>query len=44
MDTMLDLRAVGVDIVTLGQYLQPTERHLDVTEFVPPEKFDHWRK
>lgn len=44
IDTMLDLKAVGVDIFTLGQYLQPTDRHLDVKEFVPPEKFEYWRK
>jgi lipoic acid synthetase len=34
-----DLRAVGVDILTLGQYLQPTKKHLPVVEFVTPEKF-----
>src|SRR5271167_2283009 len=33
------LRAVGVDIVTLGQYLQPTKRDLPVVSFVNPEKF-----
>lgn len=44
IDTMYDLKAVGVDIFTLGQYLQPTPHHLEVKEFVPPEKFEHWRK
>ena len=39
---MRDMRAAGVDILTLGQYLQPTPRHLPVAEFVTPEKFDHW--
>src|SRR5207253_11378028 len=34
-----DLRAVGVDIITFGQYLQPTQRHLKVVDFVAPEKF-----
>jgi len=34
-----DLRAVGVDILTLGQYLQPTKRHLSVVSFVTPDKF-----
>jgi lipoic acid synthetase len=34
-----DLRAVGVDIVTLGQYLQPTRRHKPVDRFVSPEGF-----
>jgi lipoyl synthase len=36
---MQDLRAAGCDILTLGQYLQPTLKHLPVLEFVPPEKF-----
>ena len=34
-----DLRGVGCDILTLGQYLQPTLKHLPVKEFVTPEKF-----
>lgn len=34
----------GVDIVTFGQYLQPTPLHLAVKEFLPPSKFEHWRK
>ena len=36
-------RAIGVDIFTMGQYLQPTKRHLEVTEFVSPEKFERLR-
>ena len=36
---MDDARAIGVDIFTMGQYLQPTKRHLPVEEFVTPEKF-----
>lgn len=44
IDTMYDLKAVGVDIFTLGQYLQPTSKHLDVVDFIPPEKFEYWRK
>ncbi|KAK9795563.1 hypothetical protein WJX73_010243 [Symbiochloris irregularis] len=44
IDTMLDLRDAGVDILTFGQYLQPTPLHLSVREFVTPEKFEHWRK
>jgi lipoic acid synthetase len=35
-----DLRLSGCDILTLGQYLQPTPRHLPVVEFVPPARFD----
>ena len=40
--TMEDLREVGVDCLTLGQYMQPTKRHLKVQEYVTPEKFAHW--
>jgi lipoic acid synthetase len=39
---MSDLRAVGCDILTLGQYLQPTLKHLPVVEFVAPEKFEEY--
>lgn len=42
LQTMKDLREVGVDCVTLGQYMQPTKRHLAVIEYVTPEKFKHW--
>ncbi len=38
-----DLREVDCDIVTIGQYLQPTQQHLGVKEFVTPEQFDAWR-
>jgi lipoyl synthase len=41
--SLRDLRAVGCDILTLGQYLQPTLRHLPVVEFVPPEKFAEYK-
>ena len=41
LQTYRDLRNVGVNIMTLGQYLQPTERHLKVEEFVRPEVFSH---
>lgn len=40
---MRDLRAADVDVVTLGQYLQPTRRNLPVAEFVPPAQFDAYR-
>ncbi len=39
---MDDLRAAGCDILTLGQYLQPTIKHLPVVEFVSPEKFQQY--
>ncbi len=42
--TLSDLRAVGVDIVTLGQYLQPSRSHLEVSEYVHPDAFDTWRR
>jgi lipoic acid synthetase len=41
--TMEAARAVGVDIFTMGQYLQPTKRHLPVVEYVAPEKFERLR-
>jgi lipoic acid synthetase len=40
---MEDLRRAGCDILTLGQYLQPTLKHLPVIEFVPPEKFAEYK-
>ena len=42
--TMDAARTAGVDIFTMGQYLQPTKRHLDVVEFVTPEKFARLRE
>jgi lipoic acid synthetase len=43
-ETLQDLRSVGVDILTLGQYLQPTPNHLPVMEFITPESFEHWKE
>jgi len=43
LQAMRDLRAAQCDILTLGQYLQPTLKHLPVREFVPPEKFAEYR-
>ncbi|EAW36907.1 lipoyl synthase [Lyngbya sp. PCC 8106] len=40
---MQDLRTVNCDILTLGQYLQPTPKHLPVANFIPPEQFDAWK-
>lgn len=42
--TMKDLRCANVDCLTLGQYMQPTKRHLKVKEYVTPEKFEEWRE
>jgi lipoyl synthase len=39
MTALADLRRVDCGILTLGQYLQPTLKHLPVAEFVPPERF-----
>ncbi|GAB3202736.1 lipoic acid synthetase [Pontibacter aydingkolensis] len=41
---MDDLAANGCDILTLGQYLQPTKMHLEVAEFIHPDLFDHYRE
>jgi lipoic acid synthetase len=42
-ETLADLRAVGVDIVTIGQYLRPSPRHAEVKRWVEPQRFDAWR-
>jgi lipoyl synthase len=42
--TLADLRAVGVDILTIGQYLRPTTHHLPVARWVEPATFDHYRE
>jgi lipoic acid synthetase len=39
-ETLADLRSIGCDFLTLGQYLQPSPRHLPVVRYVPPEEFD----
>jgi len=44
VDTLRDLRAVGCDVLTLGQYLRPTAQHLPVARYVPPEEFDGYRR
>jgi lipoic acid synthetase len=41
---MDELRKVDCDIITIGQYLQPSSNHLPVKEFVTPEQFDMWRE
>lgn len=41
--TLRDLRSVGCDVVTFGQYLQPQPRHLPVEEFITPERFKEWQ-
>ncbi|KAL7555335.1 hypothetical protein ACA910_020175 [Epithemia clementina (nom. ined.)] len=44
IQTMKDLRSIDVDVVTFGQYLRPTERHLSVVEYVTPKKFDYFKQ
>jgi lipoic acid synthetase len=44
LETIDDLASVGVDILTLGQYLQPTPKHLPVKDFITPEKFAEYKE
>ncbi|MCK9486490.1 MAG: lipoyl synthase [Dehalococcoidia bacterium] len=44
VQVLRDLRASGVDLVTVGQYLRPTPKHLPVERFVTPEEFEHIRQ
>ncbi|MBL4651833.1 MAG: lipoyl synthase [Flavobacteriales bacterium] len=44
IETMTDLRSVNVDVLTLGQYLQPTKEHLPVVEFIKPAQFDKYKE
>ena len=41
---MGDLRAVGTDFLTVGQYLKPSNKHLAVEDFITPEQFDRYRE
>jgi len=43
-EALADLAAVGVDIVTIGQYLRPTTTHLPIHRWVEPEVFERWRR
>ncbi|KAI9152686.1 hypothetical protein H9P43_009482 [Blastocladiella emersonii ATCC 22665] len=42
LQALKDLRAHNVDVVTLGQYMRPTTKHMKVSEYVTPAKFKHW--
>jgi lipoyl synthase len=44
VETMRDLRAAGVDVVTIGQYLQPSEKHVTIDRWVHPDEFDWFRE
>ena len=44
VDTLKDLRAIGVDAVTIGQYLRPTMKHLPVVEYIHPDVFKEYQE
>ena len=44
IETLHDLKAHDVDVVTIGQYLQPTKKHLPVRRFVNPDEFDELKE
>jgi lipoic acid synthetase len=44
IETLHDLKNAKVDIVTIGQYLQPSKKHLPVHEFIPPEQFEKYKR
>ena len=44
IQTLRDLRDAEVDVVTIGQYLQPSKKHLPVKQFITPEQFDRYRE
>jgi lipoyl synthase len=44
LETMDDLRAVNCDVLTIGQYLQPSKKHLAIDEFIKPEVFEMYKK
>ncbi len=44
LQTMGDLKNVGIDIITIGQYLQPSKRHLPVKDFISPEQFNEYKE
>jgi lipoic acid synthetase len=44
VETMRDLRSVSVDILTVGQYLQPTKEHAPIARYYPPEEFAEFKR
>ena len=44
LQTLKDLREINCDVVTFGQYMRPTKRHMKVIEYVNPEKFEYWKQ
>ena len=43
LQTLKDLRAIDCDVVTFGQYMRPTKKHMKVVEYIHPDKFDYWK-
>ncbi|CAL9731212.1 lipoyl synthase, mitochondrial [Monosporozyma unispora] len=43
LQTLKDLRAIDCDVVTFGQYMRPTKKHMKVVEYVHPDKFAYWK-
>ncbi|CUM63014.1 uncharacterized protein PRCAT00000576001 [Priceomyces carsonii] len=44
LQTLKDLREIKCDVVTFGQYMRPTKRHMKVVEYITPAKFDYWKE
>lgn len=44
VEAMKDIRAIDVDILTLGQYLRPSSRHIQINEYISPDKFEHYKQ
>ncbi len=44
IQSMKNLRAIGCDILTIGQYLRPSNWHIPVNTYIPPEKFEHYKQ
>ncbi|MCC5909747.1 MAG: lipoyl synthase [Clostridiaceae bacterium] len=44
LEVMKDLRELDCDVLTLGQYLKPTEEHIDIEEYITPEKFNEYKE
>lgn len=43
-EVLRDIRTVNCDILTIGQYLQPTKNHAEIQRWVPPQEFQHWKE
>lgn len=44
LNSAIDLRSIDVDVVTFGQYMRPTKRHMKVERYVEPAEFDNWKQ